>query len=124
MSLDAKSTFKWTSNPALDALADPGGGIKGGGIHPEGQRRQTLTSRRRLRAQHRLAQERAASWGIARNGHHRARTWPPRWIRRARPGGEAGPVRPANGKADLNKQHDEQYPTITCTSGTSGVANR
>ena len=79
MFLDAKSTFKWRSNPALDALAGPGGGIKGGGIHPEGQRQQTLTSRRRLRAHHRLAQERAAPWGITRNGHHRTRTWPPRW---------------------------------------------
>ena len=33
-------------------------------------------------------------------------------------------MRPANGKADINKQHDEQYPTITCTSGTSKVALR
>ena len=31
MTLDAESTFKWKSNPALDALADPGGGIKRGG---------------------------------------------------------------------------------------------
>ena len=78
--LDAESTLKWKSNPALDALADPGGGIKGGRrIYLEGQRRQTLTSRRRLRAHHRLAQERAAPWGITRNGHHRTRTWPPRW---------------------------------------------
>ena len=35
----------------------------GEGIYLEGQRRQTLASRRRLRAHHRLAQERAASWG-------------------------------------------------------------
>ena len=29
--LDAESTLKWESSPALDALADPGGGIKRGG---------------------------------------------------------------------------------------------
>ena len=46
----------------------------GEGIYLEGQRRQTLASRRRLRAHHRLAQERAASWGITRSGHRRTRT--------------------------------------------------
>ena len=89
---DEKTTRAWFSTPRapssgraiphlMPSLIQEAAS-RGGGIHPEGQRRQTLTSRRRLRAHHRLAQERAASWGIMRNGHHRTRTWPPRWTGR------------------------------------------
>ena len=124
MTLDAESTFKWKSHPALDALAHPGGGIKGGGNPPGGP---ATTDADIKKATSRPSPTCARASRVLGNHAERPSPYPhlaSSLDRKARPGGEAGPVRPANGKADLNKQHDEQYPMITCTSGRSGVADR